>query len=496
MKALQGVGAALAMAMACAALARGPAFDGYKSFAGTGYTLVARYDSDAARVALAVEKVNWLLSLMLNHDSHVQLAPTFILTVPRPVFVRYLQPGNGIIGEFVPGRFSNYLLLSAILDEYELNRALYHEYNHLFLHTRFRGAKPLWFDEGMAELIEGTRFADTYVEVGYARNPPEKWLPFDQLLRLDKSSPEYRNLATTHLVHVESWGIVHFALLDDMDFRRQVFAFLDSLDELKPIDQAVQSSFNMTVAQLDRKVHDHMESVTLKLAHIPFAAPRREKQTGSPLTELQSILRIADAMFVSGFQPQNLHEIVEAAVRIAPDAPEVRVLQMRLAARDHDDVTLNLLSHGIASETATPALARAAGLALFERVREQNAGDPMKAEERTAIREKAMDLLGRSIVDNSGDAETVWAFGLLASELRRDLTTATRRVREVRETLPYNPDLAMAEALLSESQGDTDNAIANMTAVLRLSRVPEQRVWANAQLDRLKNNEVSRKHTQ
>jgi hypothetical protein len=366
MRSFQGASAALAIVLAGVLQAGQPNFDDYKSFTAPGYTLIARDEVYAVRVARGVAKVDWLLSKMLKHDADVPVAPTYILAVPRPVFIRYFQPGNGIIGEFVPGRFSNYLLIESTRDERELADAVYHEYTHLFLHTRFRGAKPLWFDEGMAEFVQAARFKDTYVEVGRGRYPPSKWIPLNKLLRLDKSSPEYRSLATTNSVHDESWAIVHRGVLADMHFRKQMFGLLDALDELKPIDEAVYANFGMTVLQLDASMHDYAQNIAFAEVRLPFETPAKpEPPTGSPLSELATLERIADAMFVSGFQPQNLHEIVEAINQRSPDSPGGRVLRMRLAARDHDDATLSALSREIAPETATPMLARGTGMALF-----------------------------------------------------------------------------------------------------------------------------------
>jgi hypothetical protein len=486
MKALRGVGAALLIVLACKLQAREPDVSGYKSYSTSGYTLIATERVFADRVALETSRMDWLLSKLVKRDPQLPKAPTFIVAVPRPMFIRYFQPGNGIVAEFVPGRFSNYLLVESILDHSWLAEEIYHEYTHLFVHTRFLGVKPLWFDEGMAQLFESSIFKNTYVEFGHPQYPPDKWMPLSQLLRLDKSSPEYRDRATTDAVHKESWSMIHRAVLGEPTFGKHLFGLIASLNQMKPIDEAVYQNFGMTVPQLDADMHDYMQKIFFNEFRLPLEVlPKPETQEGSALTELATLERFADAMLVSGFQPENLHEIVEAANRRAPDSAEVRVLRMRLAARDRDDITLELLSHDIAADSASPELARGAGLALFERVREEETQATMTPATLAAMRSHALDLLDRAIIANPNDAEAAWAFGMLAATLHRSLATADRRVNEARGTLPYNADLAMAAALLSDAQGKSSDEVKHLSAVLRFSRSPAQRQWAIDELSRL-----------
>jgi hypothetical protein len=87
--------------------------------------------------------------------------------------------------------------------------AVYHEYTHLFLRTQFSGTLPLWFDEGLAELMGATEFQSATVLVGTPEiERGSKWIPLSRLLLMDKKSEEYRS-ESTYSVHFESWAIVH-----------------------------------------------------------------------------------------------------------------------------------------------------------------------------------------------------------------------------------------------------------------------------------------------
>ena len=480
MKASRGVLAALAGVAALCAQARAPNVSGLKAYSLPEYTIITHDERDARRTAPQIVSMERVLAALLKREVRATGTPTYIYIARGSLWLNYLQPGNAIVGEFVPARFANYLLFGRVADSPGLNEEIRHEYTHFFLHTQFRGGYPLWFDEGLAELMQTTRLQTGRATIGLPHESISPgWLPMDRLLRVDKSSREYLIEPSSFWVHQQSWAMVHKGLIAEPAFGAQLFAYLKARDDLQPIDAAVADSFGMNVKELGRKIETYLDKRTVSAAQFEFEPPPPVALgSGRKLGHREALESIATVMLDTGFNPTRVAEVIAAAGKLAPDAVSVRVLRMRLAARDRDDTTLNQLVTDISPGTSELPLARGAGLALFERVREERPGDPMSATLRAAWNAQAFELLDRSLLEQPDDAEAAWAFGILAARLQRSPSLAMRRLQRASELMPINADLAMAKALLCEAAGHSAEMIAHLAETARFSRSTEQRAWA------------------
>lgn len=226
MKAKQGVATALATLVAAGSWAREPVMHGMKMWSQPTYTVFSHNEPMALTVMSQVAPIEQVLSTLLGHEVRPAGSPTCIFIVRGGVWSRYLQPGKMILGEFAPTRFANYLLLNSTDQGGSIRNAVNHEYTHLYLYTQFRGVIPLWFDEGMAEMMQETEFRAKTAVVGKPRgNYSSGWLPLARLLRIDKQSPEYLS-ERTDLVHGESWAMVHRGVIAEPAFGKKIYAYL------------------------------------------------------------------------------------------------------------------------------------------------------------------------------------------------------------------------------------------------------------------------------
>ena len=485
MKASQGVLAALAGVFALCAQAREPNVSGLKSYSLPAYTIITHDERDARRTVPQIASMERVLATLLKREVRATGTPTYIYIVRGSLWLNYLQPGNAIVGEFVPARFANYLLFGQVADSPGFKSEISHEYTHYFLHTQFRGGYPLWFDEGLAELMQTTRLGTGRATIGLPREYiAPGWLPMERLLLVDKSSKEYLIEPKSFWIHQQSWAMVHKGLIAEPAFGAQLFAYLKALDDVRPIDEAVAGSFGMNVTELGRKVETYLKKRTISAAQFQFEPPPPVALgSGRKLGRREALESIATVMLDTGFNPTRVAEVIEATDKLAPDAVSVRVLRMRLAARDRDDSALQQLAMDIKPGTADLALARGTGLALFERLREEHPGDPLSATQRAAWSTHAFELLDRSLVERPDDAEAAWGFGILAARLARSPSLAMRRLQRASELMPINADLAMAKALLCETMGHSAEMIAQLAETARFSRSTEQRTWALQRID-------------
>jgi tetratricopeptide (TPR) repeat protein len=467
---------AAALLIATGVLAREPSVKGFKSYETPTYTLVTPDDGNAQRVPWPIAQSQAVLGRIFNREASVHGVPTYVFVMPVSVWRRYLQPGQGLDSEFVPGRFANYLLVCNTQYEVLLRETLLHEATHWNLHEQFGGIVPLWFGEGLAQIVAGADFRGAEIALGdrgKSFRDAGGWIPMAELLPMDKTARAYLNLDTNAQVSAESWALVHRGLIFDEKFGKQLFALIAAQNALQPLDSAVQSSLGMTLDQLDRDMSSY-NSNNVRLLRFPMTpAPVAPLPEGRVMEEAEALEFIGEVMLATGFKPLRLSEIANAMLRVPEGRYAEFSLRMRIAARDGDDVTLTRLSGAIDQHTIDPAILRGAGLALYERSAETRRDDQSV---------RALELLDRALKIQPEDTEAVWAYAMLAAQLKRDMPTALDRVAAASARRPSNPYLAQAEALLREAGGDAAGMNAALEKALRLSKTVELTRWARQRL--------------
>ena len=450
------------------------------------YTLIAADDYDPRIVVQQLANTERALSKLLATPVKTTTVPTLVWLVPSNVWNRYLAPSRAIAGEFVPRRFTNYLVINADIGRDELRGGVQHEYTHFFLRTQFGGLYPLWFDEGLAEIL-----GSATLRVDRATfSPPiiagaTRWLEMSRLFELDKSSREYLEEPDSRIVHRESWAIVHRGLLADTGFGNKMFAYLSAINRLVPAGDAVTEGFGMDFLELDASMNAYLMRKKFAVATMNFeGAPLPKLPSSRLLDPVEALETLARVMLDTGFKPENLGEVVDTVDRLAPAAPRVTMLKLRLAVRDRRDAEALQLAGSLSDDDV--ATLRDTGLALFERVREPAADDPMTAGARADFERTAFGLLDRALRIDAGDAAAAWGHALLAVRLHESLDLALERLASARTRMPGHPDLAEATALALEAHGDEDAMMPYLLDALRNTSSAAQRARAAQRIAELR----------
>jgi hypothetical protein len=453
------------------------------------YTLIAAAGENPAPFVQRMANVEGVLSKMLATPVRRHGVPTSIWLAPPTIWARYLAPSRNIDGEFVPRRFANYLLLEAGPTRAAQRGGVQHEYTHFFLRTQFRGLYPLWFDEGMAELMQSTRFGPHFATIGLPDFGSEQsWVPMAKLFTIDKSSPEYLSLQT-NAVHRESWALVHRGFIAETAFGGQMFAYLSALNRLMPVEDAAAGSFGMTFPELDEVMHQYLKNNRFAIAQLPYEpAARVPLPAGRVLGATEALEGLASVMLDTGFNRAHVGELIEAAERADPGGSAPAVLRLRVAVRTRNDAAMLRIADSMQYEDA--ATQRGAALALFERIHPENPEDALTAAQRAALARRVFALLDRALTTDPGDAESAWAFGLLAARLHLGLESALDRLDFARTRMIDHPDLAEATARVLEARGADEAAILpHLLVALRYTTSGEQRAWAAQLIRELRDNE-------
>jgi hypothetical protein len=118
------------------------------------------------------------------------------------------------------------------------------------------------------------------------------------------------------------------------------------------------------------------------------------------------------------------------------------------------------------------------GLALFERVREENPGDTLSAADRERLGRRAFELLDRAVMSQPDDIAAIWGHAMLAARFRQDLPNALQRLNRGLSLANNNADLAMATALVHEAKGEEKEMIPYLVVTARMTGITAQREWA------------------
>jgi hypothetical protein len=483
MNALQGMVAAVALVLPASTLARGPDVDGIEHWSMPGFELYAPDRSQAQTVASQIKPIERALSTLFGKDFQPTGLPLRIYVAPQAVWHRYLRPSRSIVAEFIPARFANYILMDSYHDTLQVRGAVNHEYAHYFLRSQSGGEIPLWFDEGVAEIARSIDFWSKSVRVGLPRGRGSGWLSMDRLLRAEKTSEEYLSSSTTGAFHFQSWAFVHRAWFHDPAFGDQMRAYLRAVNLGMPIDEAVQASFGMSTAELERVIAGHAKRRTFGIAKLPFDPPAQVKlDAGRRMGEIEALELLGQIMFDTGLNPSRLGEVIAAAKAIAPDKTPVLIMELRLAAREGDVDGIKKAWSSVEGKIADPVIARAAGLALFERIRPQLMGESPASDEAGALATPPLELLLHSERVLPVDAEAAWALGLLSALMGRETEFASQRLAAAASAVPRNGDLAMARAVVYESRGQVAEFQQQLVETVKYSRTARQIIWARSRL--------------
>lgn len=468
-------GAALASSATAADLF-GPRPGDMTSYETPEFTLVTIDNLQLRRDLRKLPKLKRAMELSLGLDTRPPETPTYVYVVSNQIWVRYLRPSDALNGEFVPTRFANYI----VADGSQINReGLFHEFVHWFVHSRLEGVHPLWFDEGLAEMFSSGQYAGSHVRLFPGSSMlADNWIPMDRVLSATRTSPEYLDHTLTGRFHFQSRLMVQHALLDRPVFGRQVSDYLRAINDLTPIESAATASFGMSLAAMNSESRAYAQKSYKRYARYEIGPVSELKlDVGRKMTRLDSLLAIATVSLDTGLGLERTHELLDAADALPGGGARARPLKLRLAARRFDDDAIDKHYAGLAPQLADAGLARAVGLALFERIMTSSERAVTPARSRLWLAQ-SFDLLDRALDANADDAEATWAFATLAGAVKRDIPKALTRLEPALVKWPRNPELAAAASLLHQAlENDAEERMC-LIAVYRNAHELDRKRWA------------------
>ena len=470
-----------------------PHFGKLRAFSAPDYTLITQDAGTAKLLVNDLASLDKLLATVLERERRPSGKPTSIYVIRAESWHSLLDHYPGTV--FLPQRFANYILVHDHQRGSSLRSLIYPEYARLFLHEQLGGQYPLWFEEGLAGTMLGLRprrdsasvmnpdLIPMWVNpsVGFvflSERRTAHAIPLHLFMQVDAESLEGRDWRVVDAFNYQAWSTVYRALFVDSVRRGQTLRYLKAYEVGQPLDSAVEAAFGLRIGQLDETLRtpERLPPDGVRFKFPPIEAAKLPTPRNIDATEALTLL--ANALIESSKDGVAVDTLLEQAASLSPNSNSVRTLRLLRLAQTRDDAAFMKELQALEPATQDIEVARAVGLALAERIRD--------AEGPPGIRERAYELLDRSLAARPDDAEAAWAFGLVAAQLTRELPLAERRLQRAGELVPRSADIETARAYVYAALGQREQTASSLEAVAAYSRQPEQQAWARKRLQAMR----------
>lgn len=487
-------GAVLVACLATSTTAAEPHIGRFVAYETRDYTIVtSRSGSQARQFAEDLAKYRALLEKALGRHATNTAVPTQILIVSESDWRKYLQPRENIAGWFQQGDFANYMTMNGDADRWFAVHVILHEYTHYYLASQFAGEYPPWFNEGLAEFMSYVKFDDkNKVVLQLSTDLMQEardgdWIPFERLLKVDHYSPEYQSHKLMPAFYAQAWLTVHYGLIENREFGRQMIDYLYQLNQLRPIDEAAKNTFG-DLAAADALLRKYSRNSRMMSGATQLESPPDVKlPPPKPVAQTDALAIFVNVMLETRMAPERTRPLVEALLRREPDAPRSHVLAARLALASDDDAAFD--RETAAAEAALKAddwqQRRELAGVLLKGSDGRNALSIRPSAESDRDLKRAFKLFAEALARTNEDIEVLWGFGSTATRLDRNLDLAEQALVAAYRRAPSNGNIAASLASLKGRQEDIEGMIVYLKDAERFATNFGMRRWATETLDQM-----------
>ena len=480
----------LAMTFAAAsAFAADPRIGKLVRYDAGDYTIYTSRSANQARDFIGdLAKFRVALEKLLGKRATPNQVPTLIVIVSASDFQKYFQPRENVAGYFQPGPFANYISMNGDFGKQSSLQLVFHEYTHFYLASQFSGEYPPWFNEGLAELMgyvtfRGNDRAVLQIPLQLVHEAREgDWIPFDRLLAVDHHSPEYVSHRLKSSFYAQSWLTVHYGMLENRDFGKQIFDYLKALNTLHPQPEAARLSFGPDLGVPDKMLRDYSRNTNMSSGAIALGEVSEVTlPAGKPLAENDAYAVFINLMLETrGIGPDRVRPLIQALARREPGSARAAIFEARLAAVDEDNAAFAL-----AVDRAEKSLVdgdwesrRELAAALLNNATEWSPLKERSTADSQRDLKRALKLYGQAVAHNNADVEALWGFGTAATRLDQNLDIAEEALVAAYRRAPSSAMIAMSLANLKGRASEPDGMIPYLKDTIRYANDLGMRQWA------------------
>jgi tetratricopeptide (TPR) repeat protein len=468
-----------------------PLIGKYVSYEVEDFTIITSRSSDQARQFIEdLAKFRVTLEKTLGKRAQQNLVPTRIIIVSSSVWEKYLAPRQNVTGWFHPGPFGNVMVMNGDAIRGAALYVIFHEYTHFYLASQFAGVYPPWFNEGLAELMALAKFDDSgaTMQVLLSRVQEARdgdWIPFERLIRVDHNSPEYQSHKLANSFYSQAWLTVHYGMVENREFGKQMFEYLGQLNSLRPHDEAARIAFGPDLAAIDQQLREYSRNTRMASGRISLGElPAVTLPPGKPVAVTDAQATILELMFAHRFPPDRIRPFLVLLARNEPKSARPAIFAARLAhAEDDDALFVRMIAE--AESRLAPAdvgLRRDLASVLLGSAMDLSPMSKRTTEDTERDLKRAMRLYGEVIAQDNSDVEALWGFGTAALRLDRNLDLAEQALLAAYELAPVSADIATSLADLKGRQQQPEAMIPYLKDAARHANDLQTKKWATDRL--------------
>jgi len=463
----------------------------YTQYDAGEYIIVSsRGSAQARRIIEDLAMFRATLERMLGRRATRNTTPTAIIVTSAADWEKWFKPRQGVAGYFRASSFSNHMALDGDASLDETLTVVFHEFTHYFLATRFAGEYPPWFHEGLAELMGYTRFdkgkAILRIPLDRLRDArASDWIPFDRLIRVDQSDPEYQSHKLMPAFYAQSWLTVHYGMVENPEFGRQMFQYLQELNLLVPQAEAARKAFGEDLSIIDRKLRDYSRSARMSSGAISFGEiPPVEIAAGQPLDDVSTWATVANLLLDAYQDAARVRPLIDALVESDPNKARPAIFEARLAQRADDnsafDAAVTRAESGLGANDWQQR--RDLGMVLILNCVAADRMPSRDGESRISDAARAMKWFAEAVTQNKQDVQALWGFGAAAVYLDKNLDLAEQTLTTAYQRAPTNAEIAVSLANLKGRQQDADGMLPYLKDAARYANDLRTKRWATETL--------------
>jgi tetratricopeptide (TPR) repeat protein len=313
-----------------------------------------------------------------------------------------------------------------------------------------------------------------------------EWIPFERLIRVDRNSPEYISHKLAANFYAQSWLTVHYGMLENREFGKRIFDYLNLVNRLIPHEQAAREAFG-DLAAIDQQLREYSRSNKMKSGGLSFGqVPEVALPPPRALNDFEALSLVADLMLDTRQSPDRTRPVVESLARRQPESAHASILAARLAYAEENQAAFDAAARKAESQLAATDWQGRRELAslLLTSVSEFRLMAPSQQQTDEALK-RSMRWFSEALEHNPNDIEALWGFGTAASRLEIQLDAAEAALVTAYKLAPANPQIAVSLAQLKSRQDKPDEMVVYLKDAIRYATDLGTRQWANQTLGRM-----------
>jgi hypothetical protein len=486
--------AALSTLWAPATRAADPRIGKFVRYEAGDYVIItSRSAAQTREILQKLAKFRLTLEKLLGRRAARSGIGTLIVISSSGDWEKFLSPRDRLAGYFQRSRFDNYMALDGDAGGFAIN-VMFHEYTHFYLSSQFAGEYPPWFNEGLAELMAYAKFGkdnQAVLQIPMFRLQETRdrdWIPFDRLIKVDHTSPEYQSHKLADAFYAQAWLTVHYGMLEDREFGRQFFDYLNLLNTLVPQEEAARRTFGADLAAWDAKLRaysrkSNMMSGGINLGEVPeITLPQAQA-----MSEADSLAVFIDLMLATRRDAESIRPLMQSLQKKEPDSARTWILTARLAGYDNDSAGFEA-----AVEKAEKLQAsvdwrghRDLGLVLLASADDFSPLSTRTSEDTQRDLKRALKWLAKAVEGEAADPKSLWGLGTVLTRLDADLDLAETALTAAYQRVPASSAISVSLANLKGRQQKPEEMIRYLKDTIRIAGDLETRRWATETLQRM-----------